>query len=70
MHKIYFLIYLILVTLSNAAVAEGLIVEAKGTVLKTTTLSNDLYQTRAIANALQTVVHSSPQSLGSNFVAV
>ena len=65
MHKIYFLIYLILVTLSNAAVAEGLIVEAKGTVLKTTTLSNDLYQTRAIANALQTVVHSSPQSLGS-----
>lgn len=65
MHKIYLLIYLILVTLSNAAVAEGLIVEAKGTVLKTTTLSNDLYQTRAIANALQTVVHSSPQSLGS-----
>ena len=65
MYRFRILICLILLVLSNALMAAELIVEAEGTALKTAVLSNDVYEARAIADALQSVVQSGAQSLGS-----
>ena len=65
MYRFRILISLILLVLSNALIAGELIVEAEGTAIKTAALPNDVYEARAIADALQSIMQSGAQSLGS-----
>ena len=65
MYRFRILISLILLVLSNALMAGELIVEAEGTAIKTATLPNNVYEARAIADALQSIVQSGAQSLES-----
>ena len=50
---------------SNVLVADELRVEAEGISIKTANLPPNVYEARAIANALQSIVQSGAQSLGS-----
>ena len=65
MTKFKTLIALIAVLLSSAATADELLVEVSGSALKTAKLPNRIYEARAIANALQSIVQSGAQSLES-----
>ena len=65
MYRFRILLSLILLVLSNALIAGELIVEVEGTAIKTAALPNDVYEARAIADALQSIVQSGAQSLGS-----
>ena len=65
MTKIKTLIAMIAVVLSGAATADELLVEVSGSAFKTAELPNNVYEARAIANALQSIVQSGAQSLES-----
>ena len=56
---------MIAVVLSSAATADELLVEVSGSALKTAELPNNVYEARAIDNALQSIVQSGAQSLES-----
>lgn len=65
MNKLLILISLALIAISSNLAAEEIVVQAEGSALKTATLPNHIYEGRAIADALQSVVQSGAQSLGS-----
>ena len=65
MYKILILISLALTAISSNLFAEEIVIQAEGNALKTATLPNHVYEARAIADALQSVVQSAAQSLGS-----
>ena len=65
MTKFKTLIALIAIVLSSAATADELLVEVSGSASKTAELPNRIYEARAIANALQSIVQSGAQSLES-----
>ena len=56
MTKLKTLIAMIAIVLSSAATADELLVEVKGSALKTAGLPNRIFEARAIANALQSIV--------------
>ena len=60
-------LFIVLSTLfaPNVLVADELRVKAEGTSIKTAALPPNVYEARAIANALQSIVQSGAQSLGS-----
>ena len=60
-------LFIVLSTLfaPNVLVADELRVEAEGTSIKTAAIPPNVYEARAIANALQSIVQSGAQSLGS-----
>jgi DNA-binding HxlR family transcriptional regulator len=65
MTKFKTLIALIAIVLSSTATADELLVEVSGSASKTAGLPNSIYEARAIANALQSIVQSGAQSLES-----
>ena len=65
MNKLLILISLGLIAISSNLAAEEIVVQADGNALKTSTLPNHVYEGRAIADALQSVVQSGAQSLDS-----
>ena len=65
MNNLLILISLGLIAISGNLAAEEIVVQAEGNALKTTTLPNHIYEGRAIADALQSVVQSGAQSLDS-----
>ena len=65
MNKLLLLISLALTTISSNLVAEEIVVQAEGSAMKTAILANHIYEARAIADALESVVQSGAQSLGS-----
>lgn len=65
MYKILILISLALTAISSNLFAEEIVVQAEGNAVKTATLPNHVYEARAIADALHSVVQSAAQSLGS-----
>ena len=65
MTKFKTLIALIAIVLSSTATADELLVEVSGSASKTAELPNHIYEARAVANALQSIVQSGAQSLES-----
>ena len=65
MYKLLLLISFALTAIASNLVAEEIVVQAEGSAVKTATLPNHVYEARAIADALQSVVQSGAQSLGS-----
>ena len=65
MNKLLLLISLALTAISSNLVAEEIVVQAEGNAMKTAGIANHVYEARAIADALQSVVQSGAQSLGS-----
>ena len=65
MYKLLLIISFALTVISSDLVAEDLVVQVEGSAVKTASLPAHVYEARAIADALHSVVQSGAQSLGS-----